>query len=73
MRLIPGGIPQSGEAVSVNGRRATVVKAGFSTHVFRNDVSVKYDDDGTLDLIPLEDLELLNPEGSQILTQILTE
>lgn len=65
MRLIPGGLPESGDVVTIEGRRATVVKAGFSTHVFSNDVSIRYEDDETLDLIPLE---LLHPENGPVVT-----
>lgn len=65
MRRIPGGLPESGDVVAIDGHQATIVKAGFSTHVFCNDVSIRYED-GTLDLIPLE---LLNPEDSLVVTE----
>lgn len=70
LRLIPGGLPEAGDAVTVDGRLATVVKAGFSTHVFEDDVSIRYKHDGTLDLIPLE---LLNPVDNSIDSLAVTE
>lgn len=57
LTLIPGGRPEKGAAVTVNGRPATVVQSTFSTHVFRNDVSVKYKT-GQMDLVPLEHLTI---------------
>lgn len=64
MRLITGGMPEAGDVVTIDGRPATVLKAGFSTHVFRDDVSIRYED-GTLDLIPLESLR---PEDGPVVT-----
>ena len=64
MRLIPGGLPETGNVVTVAGRPATVVKAGFSTHVFSNDAIVRYED-GTLDLISLD---LLDQENGPVVT-----
>lgn len=57
LRLIPGGMPARGDSVTVDGRQATVIEAEFSTHVFQNDVSVRYDD-GEVDLISRDLLEL---------------
>lgn len=67
MHLIPGGLPEEGDIVIIDGRLATVVKAGFSTHVFSNDVPIHYEDDGTLDLIPLELLHHKQREDSRVI------
>ena len=56
VRVIEGGRPRAGETVLVDGQRATVVAATFSTHVFRDDISVRYEN-GNLDLVPLEKVE----------------
>lgn len=66
MRLIPGGLPKKGdEVVAGDGRLATIVRAGFSTHVFRDDASIRYKD-GTLDLVPLNLLQPADgiPDGN---------
>lgn len=58
MHVIQGGLPAAGEAVSVDGRQATVIQASFSTFVFRGDVSVRFED-GWVELFPLEKVERL--------------
>ena len=56
MHLIQGGLPAAGEIVLVNGRKATVIQAAFSTFVFGGDVSVRFEN-GQIDLVPLEWIE----------------
>lgn len=57
LEAIQGGRLEPGARVVVHGERgsrsATVVASAFKSHVFRDDVSVRYPD-GTLDLIPVE-------------------
>lgn len=60
MKLIKGGIPDPGERVMVddgsadNPREAVVFASGFKHWVLEGDVTVRYADDDTLDLVPLE-------------------
>ena len=77
MRSIEGGLPGSegmpkkGEAVIVENadaargaREAEVVASGFSSHVYRGDMVVEYED-GERDLVPASRVRAIEPRAAQ--------
>lgn len=56
MEAIEGGRLEPGDEVLAYGRPAKVVCSNFRTHVFREDVSVVFED-GERDLVPRERVE----------------